>query len=173
MSLYAHVPHPRLERRLEEGPVKVADQLPTQTPMQRFNSALAAKITTAVGTMWCAYVFCVLALFSLPAVLSGFSVFKNTFPHWLIKASIIALVAWVAQTFLQLVLLSVIIVGQNIQAAASDGRAEQTFKDAEAVLQEALEIQKHLAAQDAALERLADKLGVALDCFTPEMSAGT
>jgi hypothetical protein len=46
-------------------------------------------------------------------------------------------VAWVAQTFLQLVLLPVIIVGQNLQAQAADTRAEDTDKDAEPVLHEA------------------------------------
>jgi hypothetical protein len=52
------------------------------------------------------------------------------------------------------VLLPVIIVGQNLQAKASDKRAESTYKDAEAVLHEAIEIQKHLAAQDVVLSRL-------------------
>ena len=51
------------------------------------------------------------------------------------------IIAWIVQTFLQLVLLSIIIVGQNIAAAASDARSENTFKDAEAILSEALEIQ--------------------------------
>ncbi len=59
--------------------------------------------------------------------------------------------AWIAQTFLQLVLLPIIIVGQNIQAKAADKRAEDTYKDAEAVLKEAEEIQKHLIAQDEAI----------------------
>jgi hypothetical protein len=58
------------------------------------------------------------------------------------------------QTFLQLALLPIIIVGQNVQAAAADRRAEDTYKDAEAVLHEAIEIQKHLEAQDIVLERL-------------------
>jgi hypothetical protein len=52
-------------------------------------------------------------------------------------------------------LLPVIIVGQNLQAKASDKRAENTYKDAEAVLHEAMEIQKHLAAQDVVLSGLA------------------
>jgi hypothetical protein len=55
---------------------------------------------------------------------------------------------------LQLVLLPVIIVGQNLQAKASDKRAESTYKDAEAVLAEAVEIQKHLQAQDQVLAEL-------------------
>jgi len=46
------------------------------------------------------------------------------------------------------------IVGQNLQAKASDKRAEDTYNDAAAVLHEALEIQKHLAAQDQVLAGL-------------------
>jgi hypothetical protein len=57
------------------------------------------------------------------------------------------------------VLLPIIIVGQNVQAAAADKRAEQTYEDADAILHHALEIQKHLHAQDLALESFADKLG--------------
>lgn len=91
--------------------------------------------------MWCAYVFTLLALVSLPAALKS----QNQ----------IIIVAWIAQTFLQLVLLPIIIVGQNVQAAASDQRAEDTYKDAEAVLHEALQIQAHLLAQDEILQRLA------------------
>lgn len=160
MTLYEHVPHPRLKERAATGPVTVVDQLPHATPAARFNTWLAVKITSAVGTMWCAYVFAILALLSLPAVLSAFHVFRSAFPAWLIKASLIALVAWIAQTFLQLVLLSIIIVGQNIQSSASDKRAADTYKDAEAVLQEALEIQQHLMAQDAAIESILSHLGL-------------
>jgi hypothetical protein len=67
---------------------------------------------------------------------------------------LLIIVAWIAQTFLQLVLLPVIIVGQNIQAAASDKRAEDTYRDADAVLHEAMQIQKHLEAQDAEIEKI-------------------
>ena len=71
------------------------------------------------------------------------------------------IVQWIAQTFLQLVLLSIIIVGQNVQAAASDERAENTYQDAEAVLHEALQIQEHLLSQDQELARLITRLGTA------------
>jgi hypothetical protein len=40
-------------------------------------------------------------------------------------------VAWIAQTFLQLVLLSVIMVGQAVQSAAADARASKTYNDSE------------------------------------------
>jgi hypothetical protein len=115
--------------------VKTADVLRAKAKV-RFNSWLAVKITDGVGTMWCAYVFAAVALIGLPPAL---------------KPSGEGIIAWIAQTFLQLVLLSIIIVGQNIAAAASDTRSENTFKDAEAILSEALEIQKHLHAQDQEL----------------------
>ena len=64
----------------------------------RFNQKLALKITNAVSTMWAAYIFAGIALISLPAAIrSGDS---------------LVIVAWIAQTFLQLVLLSIIMVGQ-------------------------------------------------------------
>jgi hypothetical protein len=63
-------------------------------------------------------------------------------------------VSWISQTFLQLVLLSIIIVGQNVLAAAADKRAEATYEDADAVLHTSMEIQRHLAAQDGELETL-------------------
>lgn len=83
--------------------------------MQTLNQRIGARITRTVGTMWAAYLFTLLALVSLPAViLSGDSVI---------------LVAWIAQTFLQLVLLPVIIVGQNMQAEATEARdAEHAAK---------------------------------------------
>ena len=55
-------------------------------------------------------------------------------------------------------LLPIIVVGQNIQAKASDRRAEDTFQDAEAVLKEAEEIQKHLIAQDAAISSILERV---------------
>ena len=79
------------------------------------------------------------------------------------------IVAWVSSNFLQLVLLPIIIVGQNIQAKAADARAEATYKDADAVLHEAIEIQKHLEAQDRAIERIL--AGVTSDGPTPPPAA--
>jgi hypothetical protein len=148
VSLYQYIPHPHIARRREQGPVKVANQLPRDTAWDRFNTWLAVKITAIVGTMLCAYLFTVIALISLPSALK--------------TANLLIIIAWIAQTFLQLVLLPIIIVGQNVQAAAADKRSEQTYLDAEAVLQEAQKIQAHLAVQDAALMALAEKLGAKL-----------
>ncbi len=76
----------------------------------QFNTFLAVNITKAVGSMWCAYAFAALAFVSLPSAIRSHDV--------------VVLVSWISQTFLQLVLLSVIMVGQNVLAAASDARAE-------------------------------------------------
>ena len=94
--------------------------------------------------MWCAYAFAVLALISLPDA---------------IRPARPAIISWIAQTFLQLVLLSIIIVGQNILSAAADKRSEATYEDADAVLHEALQIQKHLEAQDRAIEPILARVG--------------
>ena len=110
---------------------RTVDHLPSDTTYARINKKVALALTRYVGTMTCFWVFCLLALFSLPAVLSAFSAFKGVFPAVLIKASIIALVAWVAQTFIQLVLLPALMVGQNLQNAAADARAAKTFEDVE------------------------------------------
>jgi len=150
MSLYKEIRHPHLEERALRGPVKVVDQYAelSKGRFSRLDVWLAVKITAIVGTMICAYLFTILALISLPSALK--------------TGQLIIIIAWIAQTFLQLVLLPIIIVGQNVQAAAADKRAEQTYEDADAILHDALEIQKHLQAQDLALEALADKVGAKL-----------
>ena len=76
----------------------------------RFNAAVAVRITKIVGTMYCAYVFTLIALVALPtAIQSG----QPT-----------VLVNWISSNFLQLVLLPIIIVGQNVISASQDARAE-------------------------------------------------
>ena len=142
-QIFTHVPHPHIERRRAAGPPKGIDVLPTGTRADRFNTWVAMKITAAVGTMWCAYVFAAMALISLPAALRG---------------GVATSITWLAQTFLQLVLLSIIIVGQNIQAASSDERAEATYQDANAVLHTALAIQEHMAAQDAEIDKILNEV---------------
>ena len=109
-----HQSHPRLQERKKSGP-----HLTSQEHLG-FNGRLAVLITSAVSTMWCAYAFAGLALISLPSALTGGTA---------------AIISWVAQTFLQLVLLSVIMVGQKVAAQASDKQALQTYRDAEALLQ--------------------------------------
>ena len=158
MTLYEHIPHPHIAAHRARGPVKVADQLPRGSAVRRFNRRFALLITIAVGSMWCAYLFALLTLISLPAAVRS--------------RDAIIIVAWIAQTFLQLVLLPIIIVGQNVQAAAADKRAVETYNDAEAVLHEAMQIQAHLMAQDAAIEAIARKAGVELALLHQAVTTG-
>ena len=147
-DIFNYLPHPRIDARKRTGPPKVADvraAAKTAPWYDRFNSWFAVKITDGVGTMWCAYAFAALALVSLPsAIRSG---------------SPVTIVSWISQTFLQLVLLSIIIVGQNVLAAASDKRAQATYEDSDAVLHTSIEIQNHLIAQDKAIEKILEGVG--------------
>jgi len=83
------------------------------------NAKIAVFLTNIVGSMWCAYVFAVIALIGLPPAL---------------RPGGEGIIAWIAQTFLQLVLLSVIMVGQNVQSQASDLRSQHTYDDTVQIL---------------------------------------
>lgn len=111
---HIHIPHPHLSFRKQQGVATIAGE------HTGFNGWLAVTITNSVGTMWCAYAFTILALISLPEAVHGGTA---------------TLISWIAQTFLQLVLLSIIMVGQKVASVASDKQALQTFRDAEALLE--------------------------------------
>jgi hypothetical protein len=103
--------------------------------VEGFNAKFAVIITSGVGTMLCAYLFAVLAFMSLPAILIQANVLKaSDVPTFFTKPGLILIVSWVAQTFLQLVLLSIILVGQRVQSAASDARSTKEFQDTEVIL---------------------------------------
>jgi uncharacterized membrane protein len=74
---------------------------------------VALFITKIVGTMWCAIVFTLIALISLPQAIHGGTA---------------TIISWIAQTFLQLVLLSIIMVGQNLQSRHSEIRADADYE---------------------------------------------
>ena len=108
---------------------------------------IAVYITKKVSTMWCAIAFAVLALLSLPDALRG---------------GISATASWITQTFLLLVLISIIMVGQNLQRRHSKLRAEADYqtnleakKDIEVLMQrlESIENEK----LDKILETLEEK----------------
>ena len=145
---YEYTPHPHVEKRKKAGPVlthkNVDDPSSAEAPIKSLSDKIGLGITKRVGTMWAAYIFFGLTLVSLPAAIAS--------------GNVIVIVSWIAQTFLQLVLLPIIIVGQNIQAAASDRRAIATYEDAGAILEEAKEIQSHLGDQDKALTHMIDRL---------------
>jgi hypothetical protein len=89
------------------------------TKVDGINAKIAVFLTNLVGSMWCAYVFAIVAFIGLPTAL---------------KPGGEGIISWIAQTFLQLVLLSVIMVGQNVQAEASDVRSQHTYDDTVVIL---------------------------------------
>jgi len=108
--------------------------------MKRFNLWLAEKITTGVATMWCAYIFAAIALISLPkAIKSG---------------DTIVIVSWIAQTFLQLVLLSIIMVGQKVQSASVEQKIDETHTASLAEFELAKEARTYAALELAELKEI-------------------
>jgi uncharacterized membrane protein len=77
-----------------------------------FNERIALRITVIVGSMWCAYLFALIAFVGFP--------FKGGTP--------LEYVLWLSSEFLQLVLLPIIIVGQNVQAKHAALMADEQFK---------------------------------------------
>src|SRR3979409_990733 len=108
--------------------------------MSGVNTWLAVRITKTVGTMWIAYLFAAIALISLPAALGS--------------GETIVIVSWIAQTFLQLVLLPIIIVGQNVIQAANDARAEADHETLSAVHRLTVEVHAINEAQTTILKAL-------------------
>lgn len=127
-DIQKHVPNPRIAERAKSGPHLTKDE------HVGFNGRFALLITSAVGTMWCAYLFAIIAFISLPVAITGGTA---------------TLISWIAQTFLQLVLLSVIMVGQKVAAGASDKQAEETYKDTEALLKLQDEIHQLIETNNA------------------------
>jgi hypothetical protein len=114
-------------------------------PMGRFNAAVAVRITKIVGTMYCAYVFTLVALVALPAAIQ--------------QGSVTVLVNWLSSNFLQLVLLPIIIVGQNVISAAQDARAEADHETLTALHQMSKQQLKILEGQNEILDLLRQKAG--------------
>jgi hypothetical protein len=133
MAKVEHIANLRIKEREAAGPHL------TKHEQVGLNGRIAVLITDAVGTMWCAYVFAIIALISLPQAVTG---------------GVATLIAWIAQTFLQLVLLSVIMVGQKVAAAASDKQALQTYKDAEALLKIQGEVHHLIEVNNALTEEI-------------------
>lgn len=125
--------HPHLSQRRALGVGLISEE------KLGFNGQLAVLITRGVGSMWCAYIFAAIALISLPEA---------------IHLGIFAIITWISQTFLQLVLLSVIMVGQQVLARASDRQALQTYRDAEAILELTDEIDRLIKANNRLTEEI-------------------
>lgn len=114
---------------------RTVDHHPNGTAYQRFNKKVALLIANNVGTMTCCWIFLLIAACSLPATLVLAHVVKGSVFEiaglYVASAGLVLLVTWVAQSFLQLVLLPALMVGQNLQNEANDARASKSFEDLE------------------------------------------
>src|SRR6266851_6766967 len=141
---FVHHPHPQAEARKLKAPPKVSDE------HSGFNGRLGAAITRSVGTMWAVYIAIAIQVTWMTLATLGIWEFRRDpypFAFLLFLSNIV-----------QLLLMFVIMVGQQVLGAASDKRAVVTYQDAEAILHECLEMQKHLTAQDRALAGLIKRM---------------
>jgi hypothetical protein len=116
---------------------EIRSRMAGDTPVGRFNNWLALAITRGVGTMWAAYVFVLISLVSFPQALNAF-----------MSGDTVVGISWLSQSFLQLVLLPIIMVGQRVIAAGQDARAEtdhETLTALHTINVQQLEILERLA----------------------------
>lgn len=114
-------------------------------PIGRANAWLAVLVTRTVGTMYCAYVFAVIAFVALPSAIA--------------QGSPTVLVNWISSNFLQLILLPIIIVGQNVISAAQDARAEADHETLTALHRMNVQQLEILEGQEKILELLKSRAG--------------
>jgi uncharacterized membrane protein len=135
MSLYTAIRHPRVHVRHEAGPVQTSDE------HVGVNGQIAAWITAKIGSMWTVYA-CVAITAGWMLLgsqqLLGFDPYP--YPFLLFLGNVV-----------QLLLIFIILLGQQVLGRSADKRAMQTFLDAEAILQDCEQIQNHLIAQDTHL----------------------
>jgi uncharacterized membrane protein len=109
-----------------------------------FNGRFAAALTMAVGTMWSVYVTTVFVLGWMGLATWGPLHRIDPYPF-----AFLLLIGNVTQ----LLLVFVILVGQQVLGRAADRRAARTFHDAESILGEVGQLHDHLAEQDRILNR--------------------
>jgi uncharacterized membrane protein len=104
---------------------------------------IGVAITNVVGTMWCAIIFLGIALVSGPAA------FQTKSP--------VIIVQWISGAFLQLVLLPIIIVGQNQQAKRDEVQSNADFevnKKAEKEIEQLRQILMNQTVEMAEIKQL-------------------
>ncbi len=142
LSVARTAPHLHVPRHIRTA--EIVAQIHGSGMMGRFNAAMAVHITRIVGTMYCAYAFSLIALVALPAAIE--------------QGSPTVLINWLSSNFLQLVLLPIIIVGQNVISASQDARAEADHETLTALHQLATQQLEILKVQSEVLDLLKSKV---------------
>jgi uncharacterized membrane protein len=135
MSLYEHKPHPHKPKNINQA---------QKEEQQSFNDRIAVAITRALGSMWAAYLFMILALIGFPGL--------NATPFQYVQ--------WVSQTFIQLVALSIIQLGTQILGRKAELQAEEQYNTTVKSFHDIEQIMQHLDAQDKELVRIVQLLEV-------------
>ena len=138
LHLALHTPSLHIPRHIKKEQIHA--QVHGSGPMGRANAWLAVRITKVVGTMYCAYVFTILAFVALPSAIQ--------------QGSPTVLVNWLSSNFLQLILLPIIIVGQNVISTAQDVRAEADHETLTALNQMNIQQLEILKTQEEILKLL-------------------
>jgi hypothetical protein len=138
-SLYVHTPHLHIPHNVNE--LHAAEKR-----AEGVNTGIAITLTRTVGSMWTAYAFVVLAIIGLLGILG------------LLPEQVALLVAWTSQTLIQLVLLPVIMVGQNVLGRKAELQADEAFNTTMSTYHDIEQIMEHLSAQDDELLRHAKML---------------
>ncbi len=116
--------HVLREARLSPGEIRVA-----ATAVKGFNAKTAVIVPAVLGSMPFFWLCVVLSLLSLPEVTTVFDTevlkgalgLSHFFPAVVLKVSLVGLVAWLAQTFIQLVALPILQVSSNATQAQLEG----------------------------------------------------
>lgn len=130
--IYYH-PHPNHDR------VKHANKIHYEANLVSINRRFAVFLTKNVGSMWTAYIFVILALIGLLSILG------------LLQPIVVILVTWLSQTFIQLVLLPVIMVGQNVLNEHAEAQAQVTYENTVEAIEDERKLIEHLNEQDKVL----------------------
>ena len=134
MSLYTAVRHPRAHARRSQDPGH-ADEA------SGFNERLAAWITARIGSMWTVYIAAAVTVLWMALGSKGVLGFDPyPYPFLLFLGNVA-----------QLLLIFIILLGQQVLGRSADRRSTDTYEDAEAILVDCEQIQNHLMAQDTLL----------------------
>jgi uncharacterized membrane protein len=122
-----HVLHPWIAERAKAGPISTKKE-------PGFNGQLAVLITNKFGSMGMFYVLLVWMFGWMILATIGFSIFgRDPYPFTFLLF---------LSNLVQLFALPILAVGQQVLSRATDKQAEQTYKDAEAILKLTDEIHK-------------------------------
>ena len=139
-----HIPHPWIEERKKQGPHL------TKHEHLGFNGRLAVFITNKFGSMGAFYVLVIWMFGWMLLATIGFSYFsKDPYPFTFLLF---------LSNLVQLFALPILAVGQQVLSRASDKQAEQTFKDAEALLKIQDEVHRLIEINNRLTQEIHDVL---------------